>query len=207
MFLQYTSGCFLSSILGSIGEPISARTNRIGKEVSGMGAVDFRQFLRRADVFRRREVDRAFVTTLTVVASHIRQVPTGRASIMPGWTGRASVRRVLLDLPARYQCQQSTQSFLIQPFFMDEVTDTTHPQQVVVGEKPAVVSPCGLEQAAFLIQAKSAWVNAQEFGGDANRVERGSAIGHLFASLRLTRLRATVAFLDYIMFILYCQIY
>jgi hypothetical protein len=98
---------------------------------------------------------------------------------MPGWTGRASVRRALLDLPARYQCQQSAQSFLIQPFFMDEVTDATHPQQVVVGEKPAVVSPCGLEQAAFLIQAKSAWVNAQEFGGDAYRVQRGSAIGHL----------------------------
>jgi hypothetical protein len=154
--------------------------------MSGMEAGNFRQFLRRADVLRRREINRAFVTALAIVTRHIEQLPTGRASIVPDRTGSASVRRALLDLPTRYQRQQATQSFLIQPFFVDEVTDAPHPKQVMVREKPAVVPPCGLEQAAFLIQAKSARVNAQEFGGDAYRVERGRTIGHLllpFSSL------------------------
>jgi hypothetical protein len=146
--------------------------------VSG-GVVEFCQLFQRTDVFRRRKVGRAFVAMPVIAQSPVGQMPTGCASILSGWTGGRPGRRALIDLPTRYQRQQSAQPFLVQPFLVYEVTNTTHPCQVMVGVEPAIVSPCGPEQPAFFVQAKGAWMDVQELGSNTYRIEGSRSIGHL----------------------------
>jgi hypothetical protein len=67
---------------------------------------------------------------------------------------------------------------LIQPLFVDKITDAAHPQQIMVSVKAAVVSPGGPEQPVFFVQAKGARMNVQQLRSDAYGIQRSRSIGH-----------------------------
>jgi hypothetical protein len=128
------------------------------------------------------EINLAVVALKIFVAASFRlQLPARNRKIKHCWAILAFFFSTVTNFPAGGKGQELLYSGNIKPVFMNQLTETPEPFQVVVRKEPLAAAPGWLDQTLTLIDSQGAGMDTQKLSNNANRI-KGFVIIHINSS-------------------------